>query len=166
MCTAGGGLALKQQLDGWCANLHSPTRTLTNPSPAHPTSCAQLKACFVIEFDQDAYLAAAAGRAAVEDFFYSRMVLSEGSRVRCRDPEAGNIEVGGRGFLCTWSWGMELKRGSGRGQRKIVQDVEQAADKWRARTHGRVGRIWLRKETSTSFTHIQMVCGGAGTGAR
>lgn len=93
MCTAGGGLAWKQRLDGRCANLHSQTRNLTNPSPAHPTSRGQLKACFVIEFDQDAYLAAAAGRAAVEDFFYSRMVLSEGSRVRCRDPEAGNIEV-------------------------------------------------------------------------
>ena len=40
--------------------------------------CRQIKACFVIDFDQDAYLAAAAGRRAVEEFFYSRMVLSEG----------------------------------------------------------------------------------------
>ena len=63
--------------------------------PPPLTAWLQLRECFVIEFDQDAYLAAAAGRAAVEDFFYSRMVLSEGSRVRCRDPDNGNIEVGG-----------------------------------------------------------------------
>ncbi len=54
----------------------------------------------MIDFDQDAYLAAAAGRAAVEDFFYSRMVLSEGSRVRCQDPENGNVQVCGQ-LPCT-----------------------------------------------------------------
>ena len=55
--------------------------------PARPASpAAQVKACFVIDQDQDAFMAAAQGRAAVEDFFYSRMVLSEGARIRCTDP--------------------------------------------------------------------------------
>ena len=42
----------------------------------------------MIDVDQDAYMAAASGPAAIQDFFYSRLVLSEGSRVRCSDPEA------------------------------------------------------------------------------
>jgi hypothetical protein len=55
----------------------------------------QVKECFVIEFDQDAYMAAAQGPAAARDFFNSRMVLGEGARVRCTDPELGQ-QVGGR----------------------------------------------------------------------
>lgn len=49
----------------------------------------KIKECFVLELDQDAYIAAAQGPRAVEDFFFSRMVLSEGSRVRCQDPANG-----------------------------------------------------------------------------
>ena len=49
----------------------------------------------MIEFDQDAYMAAAQGPAAARDFFNSRMVLGEGARVRCTDPELGQ-QVGGR----------------------------------------------------------------------
>jgi hypothetical protein len=41
-----------------------------------------LAECFIIGIDRDAYIAAARGPAAVEDFFYSRMVLSEGAPVR------------------------------------------------------------------------------------
>ncbi|KAL6776982.1 hypothetical protein ACKKBF_B19730 [Auxenochlorella protothecoides x Auxenochlorella symbiontica] len=48
---------------------------------------AKVRECFVIEADQDAYMAAAAGPTAVTDFFYSRFVLSEGVSVRCTDPE-------------------------------------------------------------------------------
>lgn len=40
----------------------------------------------MIDFDADAYMAAAAGPEAARDFFYSRMVLSEGARVRCHKP--------------------------------------------------------------------------------
>lgn len=40
----------------------------------------------MIDFDADAYMAAAAGPAAARDFFLQRMVLGEGSRVRCADP--------------------------------------------------------------------------------
>ena len=42
-------------------------------------------ACFVIDFDADAYMAAAKGAHAVADFFHTRMVLSEGSPVACSD---------------------------------------------------------------------------------
>jgi hypothetical protein len=49
--------------------------------------CTQVKECFVIDFDADAYMAAAQGPAAAEDFFFSRMALSEGSRLRCTDPD-------------------------------------------------------------------------------
>eukprot|EP01025_Chloroclados_australasicus_P067086 TRINITY_DN9272_c2_g1_i6.p1 TRINITY_DN9272_c2_g1~~TRINITY_DN9272_c2_g1_i6.p1 ORF type:complete len:732 (+),score=93.71 TRINITY_DN9272_c2_g1_i6:291-2198(+) len=46
----------------------------------------KVKECFVIDFDQDAFMAAATGdQEEVEDFFYSRMVLSEGARVRCKN---------------------------------------------------------------------------------
>eukprot|EP01026_Neomeris_dumetosa_P028844 TRINITY_DN2336_c0_g1_i4.p1 TRINITY_DN2336_c0_g1~~TRINITY_DN2336_c0_g1_i4.p1 ORF type:complete len:616 (-),score=86.67 TRINITY_DN2336_c0_g1_i4:287-2134(-) len=46
----------------------------------------KVKECFVIDFDQDAFMAAAPGNPEeVEDFFFSRMVLSEGSRVRCKN---------------------------------------------------------------------------------
>eukprot|EP01023_Acetabularia_acetabulum_P027013 TRINITY_DN25552_c0_g1_i3.p1 TRINITY_DN25552_c0_g1~~TRINITY_DN25552_c0_g1_i3.p1 ORF type:complete len:728 (-),score=153.66 TRINITY_DN25552_c0_g1_i3:96-2009(-) len=46
----------------------------------------KVKECFVIDFDQDAFMAAATGEPEeVEDFFFSRMVLSEGSRVRCKN---------------------------------------------------------------------------------
>ena len=54
-------------------------RALPSATPPAP----QVKECFVIDFDADAYMAAAAGPEAVRDFFYSRMVLSEGARVRC-----------------------------------------------------------------------------------
>ncbi|KAL4457894.1 hypothetical protein ABPG75_012759 [Micractinium tetrahymenae] len=47
---------------------------------------AKVKECFVIDFDADAYMAAAAGPAAARDFFLERMVLGKGSRVRCGDP--------------------------------------------------------------------------------
>lgn len=50
------------------------------------TAALQVKECFVIDFDADAYIAAAQGPAAAEDFFFSRMVLSEGARLRCTDP--------------------------------------------------------------------------------
>jgi len=47
-----------------------------------------VKECFVIDFDADAFMAAAAGPQAVASFFYGRMVLSEGARVRCSPPQA------------------------------------------------------------------------------
>ena len=50
---------------------------LTQPQPAAPP---QVMECFVIDLDADAYMAAAAGPAAVQDFFLSRMVR----RVRWR----------------------------------------------------------------------------------
>jgi hypothetical protein len=43
---------------------------------------AALQDCFVIGFDREAYVAAAQGQRAAGDFFYSRMVLSEGAPVR------------------------------------------------------------------------------------
>lgn len=55
----------------------------------------QVKECFVIDFDVDAYMAAARGPAAAHDFFLSRMVLSEGARVRCTDPTLGQQASGG-----------------------------------------------------------------------
>ena len=66
---------------------------------------AQVKECFVIEFDQDAYMAAAQGPAAARDFFNSRMVLGEGARVRCTDPDLGQ-QVRGAGCLgiCCDCW--------------------------------------------------------------
>ena len=36
------------------------------------------------DFDQDAYMAAAHGHKAAAEFFWSRMVMTEGSHVRCR----------------------------------------------------------------------------------
>ena len=39
--------------------------------------------CFIIDFDADAFMAAKSGLKAVDDFFYSRNVLSEGAPVRC-----------------------------------------------------------------------------------
>jgi hypothetical protein len=57
--------------------------------------------CFVIEFDRDAYMAAAHGKQ--EEFFWSRMVLSEGSLVQCDVPgdkkvntETGEVEMVGK----------------------------------------------------------------------
>jgi hypothetical protein len=47
------------------------------------------KTCFIIEFDADAFMAAVQGEDAVNDFYYSRMVLSEGVAVRCAKPGAG-----------------------------------------------------------------------------
>ncbi|KAI3436820.1 hypothetical protein D9Q98_006230 [Chlorella vulgaris] len=47
---------------------------------------AKVKQCFVLEVDADAYVAAAQGPAAVQDFFFGRMVLSEGARLKCIDP--------------------------------------------------------------------------------
>lgn len=47
----------------------------------------------MIDFDADAFMAAAAGPTAVRDFFLSRMVLSEGSRVRCEDPALNGQQV-------------------------------------------------------------------------
>jgi hypothetical protein len=47
------------------------------------------RACFVIDHDADAYMAAAAGPAAVEDFWWSRMALTEGSPFRCANPADG-----------------------------------------------------------------------------
>jgi hypothetical protein len=41
------------------------------------------KSCFVIEFDADAFMAAVQGEDAVNDFYFSRMVLSEGVAVKC-----------------------------------------------------------------------------------
>lgn len=41
----------------------------------------KVQSCFIIDFDRDAFLAAAKGDSA--DFFFSRNVLSEGSRIRC-----------------------------------------------------------------------------------
>jgi len=51
----------------------------------------------VIDFDAAAYMAAAAGPASARGFFYSRMVLSEGARVRCSKPglEFGQQVSGG-----------------------------------------------------------------------
>ncbi|PRW56345.1 glycosyltransferase-like protein [Chlorella sorokiniana] len=60
---------------------------------------AKVKECFVIDFDADAYMAAAAGPAAARDFFLSRMVLSEGARVRCSKP---GMQFGQQGW-CTLS---------------------------------------------------------------
>lgn len=42
----------------------------------------KVQTCFIIDFDRDAFLAAARNNS--QDFFYSRMVLSEGSRFKCR----------------------------------------------------------------------------------
>ncbi|GMH41555.1 hypothetical protein BSKO_09465 [Bryopsis sp. KO-2023] len=44
---------------------------------------AKVQSCFVIDFDRDAFLAASVGEH--EDFFFSRMVLSEGARIKCRN---------------------------------------------------------------------------------
>jgi len=51
------------------------------------------KSCFIIEFDADAFMAAVQGEDAVNDFYYSRMVLSEGVAVRCAKPVAGAAGV-------------------------------------------------------------------------
>lgn len=45
--------------------------------------------CFVIDFDADAFMAAAQGPEAAAAFFFNRMVLSEGSTVECQDPTTG-----------------------------------------------------------------------------
>lgn len=45
--------------------------------------------CFVIEFDRDAYMAAAHGKQ--EEFFWGRMVLSEGSLVQCDVPADNKV---------------------------------------------------------------------------
>lgn len=45
--------------------------------------------CFVIDFDADAYFAASKGDSAVEEFYFHRMVLSEGAPIRCHDPTRG-----------------------------------------------------------------------------
>ena len=41
----------------------------------------------MLDFDQEAFLAASLSNATeTEDFFLSRNVLTEGTRIRCRDP--------------------------------------------------------------------------------
>ena len=46
----------------------------------------------MLEFDQDAYLAAAGGNATeMDDFFLSRNVLTEGSRIRCADQHGAQV---------------------------------------------------------------------------
>lgn len=62
---------------------------------------SKLRECFVIQADQDAYMAAASGPEAVRDFFYSRFVLSEGVSISCKDPELGLQVVGGSSVGCT-----------------------------------------------------------------
>lgn len=60
----------------------------------------------MIDHDADAFMAAARGAAAAEDFFYGRLVLSEGSRVLCPDPAAPMLQVGGRdGAVVRWAEG-------------------------------------------------------------
>ena len=59
---------------------------------------SKLHECFVIQTDQDAYIAAATGPEAVRDFFYSRFVLSEGVSVACRDPDL-SMKARGRGWV-------------------------------------------------------------------
>lgn len=63
---------------------------------------SKLHECFVIQTDQDAYIAAATGPEAVRDFFYSRFVLSEGVSVACRDPD---LSMKARGRLVGWMCG-------------------------------------------------------------
>eukprot|EP00210_Caulerpa_lentillifera_P008089 g7723.t1 len=46
---------------------------------------SQLGKCFLIDFDRDAYIAAVLDEE--EDFFYSRQVLSEGVRIKCKHNE-------------------------------------------------------------------------------
>lgn len=43
------------------------------------------KMCFVIDFDAEAFMAAAGGQKSIEEFYFTRMVLSEGSIVECID---------------------------------------------------------------------------------
>lgn len=53
----------------------------------------QVKECFIMDVDRDAYILAAQSNAvAMQNFFLSRMVFSEGSRVRCR--QASGKQVG------------------------------------------------------------------------
>lgn len=59
---------------------------LPSLAPVRCVYCEQVKQCFVLEVDADAYVAAAQGPAAVQDFFFGRMVLSEGARLKCIDP--------------------------------------------------------------------------------
>lgn len=66
------------------------------PPPARPR-LSQVKECFVIDLDVDAYMAAAQGAAAARDFYVGRMVLSEGARVRCADPATGREVRGVQG---------------------------------------------------------------------
>ncbi len=85
----------------------------------------------MIDHDRDAYMAAAQGEAAVDDFFFSRMVLSEGSQVRCKDARKG-MEV-------RHAWGcMQMSSnarldvllffcGGGGGQRQLAVKTVQAA---------------------------------------
>lgn len=54
---------------------------------------SKVKECFVIEFDADAYMAAAQGQD--EDFFISRLVLSEGSRLKCTIRDSSNRSKSG-----------------------------------------------------------------------
>jgi hypothetical protein len=61
------------------------------------------KSCFIIEFDADAFMAAVQGEDAINDFYFSRMVLSEGVAVRCeRKPDASGL-VGGQAGWCALS---------------------------------------------------------------
>lgn len=52
-----------------------------------------LKQCFIIDFDRDAFVANAEGQESAENFFFSRMVMTEGSIVRCMGEGGGKIEV-------------------------------------------------------------------------
>lgn len=69
----------------------SPTVTATATAAVTEQERNEIKLkCFVIDFDADAYIAASQGNeSAIEDFFYSRMVLSEGSPLRCLHPSNG-----------------------------------------------------------------------------
>jgi hypothetical protein len=67
-----------------CAGATGCLTTLTEALFASlPSLPLQAKACFVIEYDQDAFLAASTSPAAASDFFYTTMVLSEGAPVPC-----------------------------------------------------------------------------------
>ena len=56
------------------------------------------KSCFIIEFDADAFMAAVQGHDAANDFYFSRMVLSEGVAVRCSKPDVGGGAGGSQGW--------------------------------------------------------------------
>ncbi len=67
----------------------------------------------MIDFDADAYMAAAAGPAAARDFFLERMVLGEGSRIRCAHPQRPTKLV--RGSRLGWLLGLTRRIADGRG---------------------------------------------------